>query len=626
MDFRKFALNNITRNFRAYLGYFLSCSFSIMIFFAFAVSMFHPMISNSGMSSGSTAFMALMTTEAIIFGFSMFFIIYSLSNFIKSRSREFGTLIIMGMSEKQFKKLVLLENLIIGGLSIVFGIVLGLLLSKVFLGLLSKIFYMDLSSFYLPTKAIIMTILIFIILFMLTGPFTLKLINKKGMLDLLKGDQKPKAEIKPSKIKGILGIVLILISYALVLFGNRLGLDGGMYIIAAMSIIGIYLFFSQFTVLFLNSIKKKEEVYKKNTNMLLISNLAYKMRDNAKLLFIITILLSGTLIALSVSNTVVETQGESSKSNFPMVYSYFSKQGNPNETNELGAIENTIKDYNYKEINIEMLDNDFEAVLSVNEYNKLAKYFKMDTINLKDDEAYLVPRYPDKYNINKLKEVKEYDIDNNKLKVVGAADKTVFPNGMFNGVVVLSNDLYYSLEGKYKKIDFYGFDYDNWENTGEETHKLIKESFKYDYDNERTSYFLTLPNMYLAELQQSQILQFMGTCIGVIFFIAVLSFLYFRLFTDEAFDKVKYENLGKLGLSYKNMRKIVSIEIGSLFLTPFVLATINTIVTIVFVNDTLSTGVGLSDFKVLGILFIAYVVYFVVIKNKYIKNIWSENK
>lgn len=624
MDFRKFAFNNITRNFRAYLGYFLSCSFSIMIFFAFAVSMFHPMIADSGMTSGSTAFAALMTTEVIIFGFSMLFIIYSLSNFIKSRSREFGTLIIMGMGEKQFKKLVLLENLIIGGLSIIFGIVLGLLLSKVFLGLLSKIFYMNLNSFYLPTKAIIMTILVFIILFMLTGPLTLKLINKKGMLDLLKGDQKPKEEIKPSKIKGILGILLILISYALILFGNRLGLNGGMYIIAAMSIIGIYLFFSQFTVLFLNSIKKKEEVYKKNTNMLLISNLAYKMRDNAKLLFIITILLSGTLIALSVSKTVVDTQGESSKSNFPMVYSYFSKQGNPNKTNELEAIKNTINKYNYKEVNVKMLDNDFEAVLSVDEYNKLAQHLNLATINLKDNEAYLVPRYPDKYIINKLKEVKEYEINNKKLTVVGAADKMVFPNGMFNEVVVISNDLYSNLEGKYKKIDFYGFDYENWENTGEETNKLVKESFKYDYNKERTSYFLTLPDMYLVELQQSQILQFMGTCIGVIFFIAVLSFLYFRLFTDEALDKVKYDNLGKLGLSYKNMRKIVSTEIGALFLTPFVVAIINSIVAVVFVNNTLSTGVNLSDFKVLGILFVAYMVYFVVIKNKYIKNIWLD--
>ncbi|TQX66453.1 hypothetical protein D1N53_22810 [Clostridioides difficile] len=37
MDFRKFAYNNIVRNFRAYLAYFLSSVFSIMIFFVFSV-------------------------------------------------------------------------------------------------------------------------------------------------------------------------------------------------------------------------------------------------------------------------------------------------------------------------------------------------------------------------------------------------------------------------------------------------------------------------------------------------------------------------------------------------------------------------------------------------------------
>lgn len=116
----------------------------------------------------------------------------------------------------------------------------------------------------------------------------------------------------------------------------------------------------------------------------------------------------------------------------------------------------------------------------------------------------------------------------------------------------------------------------------------------------------------------------MRTCIGVIFFISVLSFLYFRLFTHEAFDKIKYANLGKIGLSYKSMKKVVSIEIGALFLTPFILAIINTIVVVVFVNNTLSTGVTISDFKILAILFLVYTLYFIVIKTKYIKNIWTQ--
>lgn len=624
MDFKKFAFNNIIRNFRAYLGYFLSSSFSIMIFFAFAVSMFHPMILNN-ISSGSTAFMALMTTEVIIFGFSMLFIIYSLSNFIKSRSKEFGTLIIMGMSETQFRKLIILENLIIGGFSIILGLSFGMLLSKVFLTLLSNILYMNLNSLYLPIKAVIMTIVSFTLLFAITGPFTLRLINKKGMIDLLKGNQKPKEEIKSSKIKGLLGIGLILLFYFLLLFGDKLTKRISMYIIAIVFIAGIYLFYSQFTVLTLNNIKEKNNIYKKNTNMLLISNLVYKMKDNARLLILITILLSGTLVALSTTDSIVNTQGNMSKDNFSMVYSYFTKPNNQRKSEELDSIKRTIKDYDYEELSFEMIDNDFNIILNVKDYNKLAKKINLKEINLSNDEVFLVTRYNDKNNIKELEKIKEYEINNNKLKVSGVSEKNIFPTGMFTSIAVINDDLYSNIEGKFDKITFYGFDYDDWEETGEITNKLKEDNFNYG-DDERMSYFLTLPDMYLAELQQAKILQFMGTSIGIIFFIAVLSFLYFRLFTDEESDRVKYNSLSKVGLSYNGMKKIVTIEVGSLFLIPFILSSINTLVAIIFVSNKLRIPVNINSFKVLSILSILYIAYFIIIKNKYIKNIWVENR
>ncbi|PTL50769.1 FtsX-like permease family protein, partial [Clostridioides difficile] len=410
MDFRKFAYNNIVRNFRAYLAYFLSSVFSIMIFFVFAVSMFHPIITKSGMQSGSTAFMALMTSELIILGFSLLFILYSLGNFLKYRLKDFGVLMIIGMSNRQLKKLILIENLIIGFLAVMLGILFGLSISKLFLLYLSKLFYMNLTEFYFPVKAMLLTIVSFMILFLITGPMSLKLLSKKSILELLVGTKKPKKEIKSSKLFGIIGVICLILGYAMILFGNKLKINGGMYTTALLITLGIFLFFSQFTILILKYLKNKEKFYKNKVNMLLISNLIYKLKDNTRLLFLITILLSATLVAFTTTSTLVSSQGEASKNNFPMVYSYFSEHNNEKEYEELQQIREAIKGYDYKELSFPVLKYNREVLLSVKNYNKLSKELGLDKISSKLEkyEGIIIPSSNSQEHINSLKQLKNY--------------------------------------------------------------------------------------------------------------------------------------------------------------------------------------------------------------------------
>lgn len=621
MNFGRFAYNNIIRNFRAYLAYFLSSIFSIMIFFVFAVSMFHPIITDSGIQSGSTAFMALMTSELIILGFSLLFILYSLGNFLKSRLRDFGVMMIIGMSNKQLRRLILIENLIIGLLAIILGILLGLSISKLFLLYLGKIFYINLTESYFPIKAILMTIISFMLMFLITGPLSLKLLNKNNIFELLVGTKKPKKDIKSSKLFGILGIVCLMTGYAMVLFGNKLNINGGMYTVTMLITLGTFLFFSQFSVLILKYMKNKEKFYKNKVNMLLISNLVYKMKDNSRLLFLMTILLSGTLVAFTTTSTLVTSQGKSSKDNFPMVYSYFSEDNNNKKYEELRQIRNTIKEYDYKELSFPMLEYNNEVLLSINNYNKLSKQLGLDKINLKKDEGIIVPRYNSKEHINSLKEIKAYKIKNVGIKIKESADKIIFPTGMFSKIIVIHDDLYNNIQSKFSKINFYGFDYENWQNSADITEVLKEKYFNLDR-NDIKSYFLTLPDMYLTELQQSKILQFMGIFIGVILFMAVFSFLYFRLYTDEPFDKVKYNNLSKIGLSFKNMNKIVSIEIWVLFFVPFIIAIINSILSLLLLNSVLNNSFNLKTLGILLVLSFIYSLYFHLLKKFYIRKVW----
>ena len=191
MTFWQFAFKNVTRNARAYFAYFVSSAFSIAIFFSFAVYLFHPKLHMTGVNAALNILMTI--SEVVIVFFSFFFLLYSIGTFLKVRKKQFGILTVLGISPKQLKRLVFLENMLIGGLSIFFGIQFGLVFSQFFLLVTAKITHVPgLYLYWWPTGAIILTIIIFLGLFILVSSFTPMLIRTRKAVRLLKEGTKTK--------------------------------------------------------------------------------------------------------------------------------------------------------------------------------------------------------------------------------------------------------------------------------------------------------------------------------------------------------------------------------------------------------------------------------------------------
>src|SRR5690554_1044334 len=156
MIFRQFAFNNVLRNKRLYIAYFLSSLFTVMVFFTFAIFAFHPAF--SGGTIHESALFGMFVAGGIIYVFSFFFVLYSMSSFLQSRKKEFGLLMIHGASSKQIRWLVFLENLLIGFFATVGGILLGLVFAKGILLVAENVLIINESlDFYFPTIAIIIT-------------------------------------------------------------------------------------------------------------------------------------------------------------------------------------------------------------------------------------------------------------------------------------------------------------------------------------------------------------------------------------------------------------------------------------------------------------------------------------
>lgn len=109
MNIRELAYRNVTRNRRTYSAYFLSSAFAIMAFFVYSFFAFHPALSAGQL--GKYVFVSMSFAQSIIYLFTFFFILYSMGMFLKTRKRELGILMMLGMTKYQLKRLIFLKIL-----------------------------------------------------------------------------------------------------------------------------------------------------------------------------------------------------------------------------------------------------------------------------------------------------------------------------------------------------------------------------------------------------------------------------------------------------------------------------------------------------------------------------------
>src|SRR5699024_3250265 len=81
-------------------------------------------------------------------------------------------------------------------------------------------------------------------------------------------------------------------------------------------------------------------------------------------------------------------------------------------------------------------------------------------------------------------------------------------------------------------------------------------------------------NMFIINRAYGPVM-FIGLFIGIVFFISAGSFLYFRLFSDLDEDKEKFSKIVKMGLTDKELKKVVKRETAILFFALIVVALVH---------------------------------------------------
>lgn len=597
MNFSQFVVRNTLRNKHLYLAYFLSTLFSVMVFFTFSVMAFHPSLSENLSDKVQTG---MLGSAIIIYGFAFFFVMYSMGVFLQSRKKEFGLLMIQGMSPKQLRKMVFIENLVIGFFATILGSLVGIGFSQIILWVSCVTLGID-FGFYFPMKALGLTIVSFFILFFLISFFIQFRLPKLNVQELLKAGELGKGSFKVSPIKSILALLLIAGGYAVALLTPGMGVVVVFLPVVFVVILGTNFLFNQFSVFVIEKIKKRESVFWKKTNMVVFSDLAFRMKDNARSFFLVSVI---STVAFAAIGTLYGFQSIILGAIGSAPYSYSATDDEANTVQKVDESLAKEKLTAEKATFVYYTAEDYEFITE-SEYNKAAKLVGEAPITVKEDAVQLKSSTP----FDATQAQATVKIDNTEYQVSDLVETKAM--SVFLPTFVVPD----SQEGMPQATQM-----TYWVTTGDKEAQIragqsLEEQGLYNVQS--------IEYMKDSIIKSYAPVLFVGIFIGIVFFVSAGSFLYFRLYSDMDSDIEKFKMIYKLGLSKKELKKMIYQQVGILFFTPIIVSFVHGAVALTAMYHMFSLGMQLAGWQVLGVFLLIQFIYYLVARIFYFRKVYK---
>lgn len=613
MSFNHIVIQNILRDKWTYVSYFLSSMFSIIIFFLFSVIVFHPNLKS--LDPNSTLGISLMLASMLVYLFSFIYITYSITAFLRKKTKTLGIFMITGASMKQIRKLVFRENLLIGILAILAAIVLGLVITPLFLMGAKVILKAETFGMYIPLQAISITIGLFLILFVVISIVVTRFINKEASIQLLKSDTVIEKSIKPHYGLLILSILMsATLAYLLKIEHSIVDtLSVLYYLLFFISILStIYLVITQGFRLFLE-IYEKSPAYLQKTNMLLASNLNAKMKSHANMLFLITILLSGVFLCTSILFSSYYNVKKASEENYPYSFQYIADpRADDNMVKaDLDYLEDTLSTVQAHRYFIEFKSNEDQRIgyMALSDYNliqhqdnKLSKD-KFIAVAGSRDVAPTTNNASDLY-------IKSF-------KLASTHEQNLLSTGFQQSYFIVPDDIYKTID--YPIYKTYIYELEDW-TAHTDLAKIITSDLP-SLPGER--YVTSKIDLYNTEMFVKSVMFFIGSMLSLIFLSAAMSILYFYLQTTLQQEKEKYIGIRKLGLSRNELATIITKELAILIFVPFTIAITLLLITLFAIQTMVSTAFLQVSIASSCCFFVLFLISYVLIRKSYFKRLVS---
>ncbi|MBD2868110.1 ABC transporter permease [Paenibacillus arenilitoris] len=641
MTFRSLALSNIRGSWRSYSAFFLSSVFSVMIFYIYAAFLEHPDVLSGHIVAASKVRQGMVFCEYIIVIFSFLFVLYSNSAFLKTRQQEFGLFSLFGMTKAQLRKLVIYENAAIALLAILVGIGLGMLFSKLFFMALGVLLGMEETiAFAAPLKAIVMTGGGFFALFMLISVWTALRIGRSEIVDLLGAARRPKGQLAFSPWLVALSVACLAAAY-----GMAFVMNAGTFVLLALPIlitvvIGTYFLFTQLSILLLRFIQKRAALYYKRTNMIVYAQLGYKIKDNARILFTVSILSAVIMTALGTVYIFQLSGKEGILQNSPFTLAYLEKGANAHEVIDPDKLKSIVKKDGFeidKEVKATGIQLDkfsiqetggrlreykevSSIVISATDYNKLAEATGQPSIQPESGKLTLVQQVSGGRGIGAGVVKGDVNGEGREFPLTGTVNAKVMNwIGSYYLLFVADDFSYVQLSSSVpeeKRLALYGYELDDWEKaagTAAKLRELVPPA-------QREQIHFDRPDHYGELMETVSLTLFIGMFISLLFFIASGSMIYFKLFTELQEDQAQFRALTRIGMTKGEIRRIVFTQVGIVFFVPVVVGIAHALFAMKALDNLLESSNWIYSFVVIGIFIAMQTLYFLVASRSYLNS------
>lgn len=367
--------------------------------------------------------------------------------------------------------------------------------------------------------------------------------------------------------------------------------------------------------------------------MLWLSDLTYRMKDNARMFFLITIVFTvafsaaGTLVNLSI-----QMMNQAKESN-PFTISYRAEpEGFKGITPQAGQeiIEEELKkaDVRFQKIKAPYytkdISHDFLDVIKLTDYNRLAKALKQPLLTLKPGEAFVIDSRPKKFKNQDMTVGKTIRLDDESYKITSSTENRVMSDQVFS--IVIPDNLFNKNTKVKEPSTYVAYSVPEWDRSFPNSQAVkVGQTLKKKLHMPAYMFLFQARDALFNEIKQfMSTTLFIGLFISIIFLICSGSFLYFRLFTDLQRDQKHYQSISKIGLTANEMKKSVTIQIALLFFIPFGIAVVHSFVALVSMQKVFHfpfESIVVPSLITIGSFLVLQIIYFTVVRYSYLQKL-----
>lgn len=645
--YARLAANNIQKNRQIYIPYIITCTITIAFYY-----IMKSLSLNSGLSEligGETINYTLGLGCRVIMIFSVIFLFYTNSFLMKRREKEFGLFHILGMEKKHLMRVVGMETIYIALISLGIGLLFGIALDKVMFLIILRIIGTEIPlGFYISTKAMVSTGILFSVIFLIIFLNTARRLKCSKPVELLRGENVGEKEPKAKWFLAVLGALCLGAGYYMsVTVENPIAALSVFFVAVILVILGTYLLFTAGSIALLKLLRANKRYYYQTKHFIGISGMLYRMKQNAVGLANICILSTMVLVMVSSTTSLMIGMDDVLKARYPYDFNVYASEITYGENNydEMESmvsdvlVQNGLEEKDKvgyrclifaainqggkytlrKEESVELLDDISNlAFISLEDYNKVTG----EKLALKDEEIMV-------YSNRDAIETDQFVLDDFQFKIVNRLDDFM-GNGMLASnvasthfIVVNSPKIIDSLycwqkqmygESASKIRYCYGVDTDGDEKAVLNAYKEISQKLKELNQETFEGYVECRAYEKISFYGLYGGLFFIGIFLGLLFTVAAILMIYYKQITEGYYDRDRYIIMQNVGMSQKDVKA----SIHSQILTVFFLSLITAGIHIIFAYPVIEKILTILNLTNTGLYIICTVVCFAVFSLLYV--------